>query len=151
MTEAKKEHPHAEFLRALADGASLSEFLIDGANVETFHSAFIRLILTGEATATITRKPKTRIINGFEVPAPETEAPKNGERLFIAAVDIEPYAYTCTWCANYSDQLFLKRGLVFRTEEAAVANAKAMLGIDPYADEQTHARAQADDTEGGEV
>jgi hypothetical protein len=152
MTEAKKEHPHAEFLRALADGASLSEFLIDGANVETFHSAFIRLILTGEATATITRKPKTRIINGFTVPAPETEAPAQDAFYFMPALNIfEWLPVAIKWTNDSYDRVMLQRGVVHLTREAAIANAKAMCGIDPYADEQTHTRAQADDTEGGEV
>lgn len=77
--------------------------------------------------------PKTRIINGFEVPAPETEELKEGNSYFYPDIFSEEFYGKDSWGRNnYSDNLSLKRGLVFLTKEGAIANAKAMLGIDPY-------------------
>lgn len=74
--------------------------------------------------------PKTRIINGFEVPAPEVEVP---ERDYYLASTIDKYFHRfLSWCDDEMDKLWLKRGLVFLNKEDAIANAKAMLGIDPY-------------------
>lgn len=77
--------------------------------------------------------PKTRIINGFEVPAPETEEPKEGNSYFYPEIFSEEFYDEDRWSNDfYCDKLSLKRGLVFLTKEDAIANAKAMLGIDPY-------------------
>lgn len=79
--------------------------------------------------------PKTRVINGFEVPAPETTAPDDLSVYFTPNVLIKefysvmPWSNECEW-----DKRVLSRGLVFLTKEAAIANAKAMIGIDPYAE-----------------
>ncbi len=158
MTEAKKEHPHAEFLRALADGVPLDEFLFlflkSGTSYEC--NVFLRdnnaaSVLLGYPGVKITRKPRTHVVNGFTVPAPETEAPAQDAFYFMPALNIlEWLPVAIKWTNDSYDRVMLQRGLVFLTQEAAVANAKAMCGIDPYA-EQTHTRALADDTEGGEV
>jgi len=78
--------------------------------------------------------PKTRIINGFEVPVPEERAP--ALRSWYLTVDFserEMILYSL-WNNGLIDAAMLKRGLVFLTKEDAIANAKAMLGIDPYAE-----------------
>lgn len=77
--------------------------------------------------------PKTRIINGFEVPAPETKAPSGNTVYYVSIPHISKYHGANLW-GNEKDQVeyCLKRGLVFLNKEDAIANAKAMLGINPY-------------------
>ena len=75
---------------------------------------------------------KTRIINGFEVPAPERIEPKVGDLYFSPGTLFEEFYKKDWWARGSYESLLLKRGLVFLNEEDAIANAKAMLGIDPY-------------------
>lgn len=81
-------------------------------------------------------KPKTRVINGFDVPVPESEPLENGDDYYIASIQGEYFYRYHTWSGDHVERRWLKRGLVFLTKEDAVANAKAMLGIDPYGDEE---------------
>lgn len=79
--------------------------------------------------------PETRVINGFEVPAPapETEVPVSHANYYIATPTNEClYSYE-TWSGCHNHRMYLlERGLVFLNKEDAIATAKAMLGIDPY-------------------
>lgn len=75
--------------------------------------------------------PETRIINGFEVPAPETEAPEDGDRYYAADIGSRRFYEVYTWEGDNIDFRVLKRGLVFLRKVDAIATAKAMLGIDP--------------------
>lgn len=74
---------------------------------------------------------KTRIINGFEVPAPETKSPDRDTRYFTASHASAEFSSAITWKNGEFDNLLLERGLVFLNKEDAIANEKAMLGIDP--------------------
>jgi len=77
--------------------------------------------------------PKTRVINGFDVPAPETEEPEFGTEYYLASTLNECFCVKYnTWDGERFEVRSLERGLVFLNEEDAIANAKAMLGIDPY-------------------
>lgn len=82
--------------------------------------------------------PKTIKVNGFDVPEPMREAPADGASYFIAetsAATMErDYYYEFSWDATPTETCWLSRGILHSTKEAAVAHAKAMLGIDPYAD-----------------
>jgi hypothetical protein len=75
----------------------------------------------------------TRIINGFEVPAPETEEPKRGDWYYrVCLIDSDFYDSDRWNGDDVHDVRPLKRGLIFLKKEDAIANAKAMLGIDPH-------------------
>lgn len=74
----------------------------------------------------------TRIINGFEVPAPETEEPRVDSVYFSTTLLSGELYGDYAWANDNFDLTLLKRGLVFLTKEDAIANAKAMLGINPY-------------------
>lgn len=76
--------------------------------------------------------PRTHMVNGFEVPSPESEEPE-GE-YFIPDIDHVSYCYAGVWSDHRLDEMRLERGLIHLTDEAAIANAKAMLGIDPSKD-----------------
>lgn len=80
------------------------------------------------------RKRKMRVVNGFSVPAPETEAPGIGTTIFIAdPTQAEWHSYTSFCTASY-DKFCLARGLIFLNEANAIATAKAMCGINPTKD-----------------
>lgn len=81
--------------------------------------------------------PETRIINGFEVPAPESKEPEYGARYYLAAPDSIHFYGAYAWSRHELNNIWLKRGLVFLNEEDAVTNAKAMLGIDPYSETES--------------
>lgn len=80
-------------------------------------------------------EPKTIKVNGFDVPEPMREAPARGAVYFIALPNAQNYYQGHLWDAFPVETFWLSRGLLHSTQEAAVAHAKAMLGIDPYADE----------------
>ena len=71
------------------------------------------------------------LVNGFEVPCPISEVEDAHEVLYVAA----PEARDFYWHLYPSDPrraLPIRRQLVHKTRLAAVAHAKAMLGIDPW-------------------
>lgn len=76
------------------------------------------------------RKPKTIKANGFDVPAPLKEMPTSGAA-WLAIPHAEDYANIYSADGQDWKRLAAKRGLFHATKEAAVAHAKAMLGIDP--------------------
>lgn len=134
-----KEHPHAEVLRAIADGVPLSEF-----EAKTdIYKQFIPLrkcfatdeIADNQADGWITqpdrwqirRKPKHIMVNGFKVPKPLD---------LMTPLVFWPYVtYETLWdSASYGNseaKRAFERGCAHETQEAAIAHAKAMLGIDP--------------------
>lgn len=76
---------------------------------------------------------KTIKVNGFDVPAPMSEAPEIGDEYFTPQTGYAVFYCANKWICDGYDQRFLSRGLVHATESAAIAHAKAMLGIDPNA------------------
>ena len=77
--------------------------------------------------------PKTIKVNGFDVPAPMSENIKVGDKYFFPAPAIERYFQHTYWDGGDFDKLNLARGTIHKTQESAIAHAKAMLGIDPNA------------------
>lgn len=77
-------------------------------------------------------KPKTRIINGFEVPAPVAARPEKFDYYYAPSLQDDSFYFSYVWTEDSVDKKCLARGLVFLTKEDAIANAKAMLGIDPH-------------------
>ncbi len=77
------------------------------------------------------RKPRTHIVNGFEVPEPMREAPVIGANVWLSDPVSEDFVAQLSWCANSWRRRHLSRGLVHATKEAAIANAKAMCGVRP--------------------
>lgn len=77
--------------------------------------------------------PKTRIINGFEVPAPEIGELNERVAYYTPVFNNNCFYRAEKWAAgSVFDLRLLKRGLVFLNKEDAITTAKAMLGIDPY-------------------
>lgn len=76
---------------------------------------------------------KTIKVNGFDVPAPMSEAPMINDEYFAPQTGYEVFYVKHSWRGDKFDSRFLSRGLVHSTKSAAIAHAKAMLGIDPNA------------------
>ena len=100
--------------------------LLDG-EISSAVSVFNMGLYEGYAIA-----PRTHEVNGFTVPAPETEAPQ--DEYFIANIGAVEFHQSSYWADHNLDSRRLKRGLIHLAKEAAIANAKAMLGIDPYSE-----------------
>ena len=80
-------------------------------------------------------EPKTIKVNGFDVPEPTQSAPLADEQYYVAAPGYVNWYWAQSWGGFNSEQTLVRRGVLHSTKEAAVAHAKAMLGIDPYATE----------------
>lgn len=80
-------------------------------------------------------EPKTIKVNGFDVPEPMREAPADDTKYYVPCVGARNWFDSYMWDGDDFDVRFLQRGVVHSTKEAAVAHAKAMLGIDPYTTE----------------
>jgi hypothetical protein len=125
-------HPHAEVLRAIADGVPLSEFEASPTNdwcdaSDLYHR--IGDMVRFPEKWQIRRKPQHIMVNGFKVPKPLDVMPEFGD-VFSASIEEEPLFSSCICCSTWAKRCF-ERGIAHATKEAAIAHAKAMLGIDP--------------------
>ena len=70
------------------------------------------------------------LINGIEIPHPETDKPTEGTRFFRPSLtnSLEFYKDS-VWDSHKFNNLLLKRGLVHLTKEAAIAHSKALLSF----------------------
>ena len=75
------------------------------------------------------------IVNGFLIPAPAEEF--TDDLVYIADPGQVEFNYVYLICRNITleTKLLFARGLAHRSEANAIAHAKAMIGIDPYARE----------------
>ena len=79
---------------------------------------------------------ETRIINEFEVPLPETQAPERGTTYYSPDLMRCHLFASLVWDDDDYDFRMLNRGLVFLNLDVAIATAKAMLGVDPYGEDE---------------
>ena len=81
--------------------------------------------------------PITHNLNGYDVPAPETEAPEGGVDYWVldATEDDGVYKYEWEYYEERVDQNAIRNGL-WLSKEDAIANAKALRGENPYADNE---------------
>lgn len=70
---------------------------------------------------------RTIVVNGVDVPAPESAAPEFGSAYYIPDFGIGSYYYDHTWANDQFDLRVLERGIVYLNKEDAIARAKAML------------------------
>ncbi len=75
--------------------------------------------------------PKTIKVNGFDVPTPMSEAPEGGSEYFVIDILSDDLVSSIEWEGDFKDNQWLSRGIAHSTESAAIAHAKAMLGINP--------------------
>jgi len=76
-------------------------------------------------------KPRTIMVNGFEVLEPMRVEPCANSEYYLSCPTLDAFATLFKWGNLQTESLWLSRGLCHSTKEAAIAHAKAMLGIDP--------------------
>lgn len=75
------------------------------------------------------RKPRTININGFEVPEPVRSVIGFGDEYWIPDVSFSDLVLEHCWRCGHQDYMWLKRGLVHLTREAAESHARALLSF----------------------
>jgi hypothetical protein len=129
-----KPHPHAEVLRAIADGVPLSEFEASPTNgwgdaSDLYHR--IGDMVRFPEKWQIRRKPQYIMVNGFKVPKPLDVMPKRDDDYYGPCFDNREFYESYSWASDSVDDRLFARKVIHATKEAAIAHAKAMLGIDP--------------------
>lgn len=76
-------------------------------------------------------EPQNIEVNGFNVPKPMDTKPSDGEAYFVASTSAAGFYVIMTWEDDDFDNLYMQRRVAHSSKEAAIAHAKAMLGIDP--------------------
>lgn len=80
---------------------------------------------------TLTLEPRTHTLNGYDVPAPETEEPEVGMAYWTLDASEPDGVYEFQWGSDRIDRNALRHGL-WLSKEDAIANAKALRGENPY-------------------
>lgn len=74
------------------------------------------------------RKPRTISINGVEIPEPVREPLNDGAIYYVANPFEDDVIYNvASWDGDSCDKDCLKKGLIFRTKEDAIAASKAII------------------------
>ena len=125
-------HPHAEVLRAIADGVPMSEFEITwGRKVCWCPIEDQPYFVFSDEGSEIRRKPQHIMVNGFKVPKPLNVMPKRDDDYYAPCFDDNKFYESYSWASDSVDDRLFARKVIHATKEAAIAHAKAMLGIDP--------------------
>lgn len=75
--------------------------------------------------------PRTHNLNGYDVTAPETEAPEVGVEYWTLDASEPDGVYEYQWGSDRLDKNALRNGL-WLSREDAISNRKAFRGEDPY-------------------
>jgi hypothetical protein len=121
-----KPHPHADILRAIADGKQMRMRI--GSNFED---------VTGDEALTymlsnqdISVKPETITINGHEVPCPVREPLEYQDGYYVPCVSNKERFVILSWRPSCGDDSrLLSLGLIHLTPEAAIAHTEALLSF----------------------
>jgi hypothetical protein len=123
----KKEHPHAQVLRWIADGETVqAQFNGDGVwqSMNSLNDHVLADLLTGETTRREFRiKPKTITVGDREIEAPVMSGPG-----YYITQDGHAYRWFEDPACNPRFDL-QKRGLVYASEEAARAAQEAITAL----------------------
>lgn len=128
-----KPHPHAEVLRAIADGIPLDEFEIQ---LGGFHlwlplNGYAGKLLNEPGMFAIHRRVRNINVNGFKVPEPCRVMPKVNTNYYCPSPHSPQFCLESVVTGNEYDSVALERGLMHLTKEAAIAHCKALLGFHP--------------------
>lgn len=75
------------------------------------------------------RKPRRITIGGIKVPESMREAPEYGSTYYCTVLDNAEMFDLYYWVDDELDKLYLQRGLIHSTKEAAILHAKALILI----------------------
>jgi hypothetical protein len=117
-----------ELLRHMADNVEEGRRASEGVLHRGEPTNIMNSIEWGYCGEDYTLAPKTRLVNGYEVPLPETEPLAMGQAYVYIDMSNIRYIGRAAWGSFDLDVLRLRRGIIFLTEAAARANAVAMLG-----------------------
>lgn len=117
-------HPQADILQAIADGKTVQMSNEDYEWVDADLKCLVNY-----PTGAFRIKPETININGREVPCPVREPLQEGDVYFIANLYNESFVTSNTWTECSAAMLWLGRGLIHLTPEAAIAHAEALLSF----------------------
>ena len=134
------QHRYANILRAIADGEEIQWQASNGNWLNKDHGD--SLIEIGQMTYVSSRyrvKPKTITINGFEVPEPLRDMPKDANRVFwpvLASASGSNYDWSyVSENKNVMLEAMLLQGLLHSTREAAQAHAHALISLTQWKSE----------------
>lgn len=122
-----------DLLRHIADNVENGSPWYSGLDVPEHYATFQDVWINHHSIKLATR---THMVNGFEVPAPESEALTRNNIYYIPDASNLAWYVSYTWVEDEADKRFLVRRLVHLTKESAIANAKAEKGIDPYSESE---------------
>ena len=128
----KTPHPHAETLRAIADGEEI-EFIdtrsdAAGWSLISSQSALLQ-VAYDDAHLKFRVKPKTIRIGDYDVPEPMRVAPGDSEMFYVPTI-LSGSLYTARRWGDFRDQQAqLAAGLCHFTAEAAELHAKALISL----------------------
>lgn len=129
----------AQVLRHVADNLDAGRESSYGLQVHD-HDGLVNLLCPLAAIRNGTKiclKPRTRALNGFEVPAPMDVMPVAGVKYWTVSATSEDGVDCCIFGNDDIDQRVFSFGLMFATESDAIANFKAICGIDPNAEDES--------------
>ena len=75
------------------------------------------------------RAPENITVVGVSFPKAESREPKFGSIYFLPIMDNHPFFMKQTWNDSDVDNVFLKRGVVHLTRDAAIQHAKALIKL----------------------
>lgn len=125
LKEALIAHLQGEKVECKAIDSKWSDF------VECFgYISMGKLRDFGDAGWEFRLAPRTITVNGREVPEPVKGKPIRNSDYYCVCLDGNELFCISSWTDHEVDVLRLQRGLIHLTKEAAIAHAKAMLGVD---------------------
>ena len=128
------QHPYANILRAIADGEIIEWEESSGVWIKRISDYALKEIANAKYQPKRYRvKPKTITINGFEVPEPLRQMPKDANRVFwpvlaSASGSNSDWSYVSE-NKNVMLEAMLLQGLLHSTREAAQAHAHALISL----------------------
>lgn len=132
MSVTKNELSFIEFLAEIQKGNDPKDYEFSWGSKDTWYVASECPPYGSAYSLVYRKKQKTILVNGFEVPAPETVGRLNpGQQYFVPSVANTVYFFATCWNDDACDIENLKRGIIHLSSKNAIKHAKAMLGIDP--------------------
>lgn len=124
-----RPHPHADSMLLYAQDAAETDTPWEQWEFGKEHSPFFPCLAhpTWHEDNKYRRRTQTITVNGVEVPEPMRKEPEKAEWYYLAYPISEDLYAQCTWTGARIDRLWLEKGLLHSTPEAAIAHAKAMI------------------------
>ena len=135
-TKAFVRHYETELLTR--ESVRLTGFSVDGGLLSWCESGYYYASSTKTDYDIIGMYPETHIVHGVEVPDLRFK-PKRGEEYYLAAPTEPEFTHKYMSTDDSLDSVWVERGLCYENtkegKQAAILHAKAMLGINPYNDD----------------